>query len=73
MYIYYKMENVNAMLSNSDIYVTMERYSYNLWAIIALILTTLLFKTINNAYVYNIFVIVILVAFFMALNVNKQK
>ena len=67
------MENVNAMLSNSDIYVTMERYSYNLWAIIALILTTLLFKTINNAYVYNIFVIVILVAFFMALNVNKQK
>lgn len=67
------MENVNAMLSNSDIYVTMERYSYNLWAIIALILTTLLFKTINNAYVYNIFVIVILVAFFMVLNVNKQK
>jgi hypothetical protein len=66
------MENVNAMLSNSDIYVTMERYSYNLWAIIALILTTILFKTINNVYIYNIIVVIILVAFFLALN-NYSK
>lgn len=67
------MENVNAMLSNSDIYVTMERYSYNLWAIIALISVTLLFKTINNVYIYNIFVVVILVAFFMTLSFNKNN
>jgi hypothetical protein len=56
--------NIKGIYDDSNLRVTMERYSYNLWALIALIGIIFILRIINQMYLYNAFVILILVAFF---------
>lgn len=57
--------NIKSIYEDSSLRVTMERYSYNLWALIALIGTIVILRIMDQMYLYNAFVIFILVAFFM--------
>ena len=56
--------NITGIYNDSNIRITMERYSYNMWALIALASVILILKIIDQMYLYNIIVIFILVAFF---------
>jgi hypothetical protein len=56
--------NIKGIYDDSNLRVTMERYGYNLWALIALIGIIFILRIINQMYLYNAFVILILVAFF---------
>lgn len=56
--------NINAIYNDSNLRITMERYSYNLWALISIISTIIILRTIDKNYLYNILVIIIIVAFF---------
>ena len=56
--------NVNAVYDDSNIRLTMQRYSYNLWALIAIIALIIILKMIDSIYIYNVIVLFILTAFF---------
>ena len=56
--------NITGIYNDSNIRITMERYSYNMWALIALASVILILKIIDQMHLYNIIVIFILVAFF---------
>jgi hypothetical protein len=56
--------NVNAIYNDSNLRVTMERYSYNLWALITIIAIIVILRIIDKNYLYNMIVIIIIVAFF---------
>lgn len=56
-------QTIKSMMENSEIYVTMERYGYNLWAIVAFIFCLILFKIINKIYLFNMLAIIVMVIF----------
>lgn len=56
--------NVNAIYDDSNIRLTMERYSYNLWALIAIITVIIILKIADGIYLYNVIVLFILASFF---------
>jgi hypothetical protein len=56
--------NIKAVYDDSNLRITMERYRYNMWALISLIGVIVILKIIDRMYLYNIFVIFIVVAFF---------
>jgi hypothetical protein len=56
--------DINAMVDDSELRFTMEHYSYNLWALLALICIIFIFKIIDISYLYNVMVIFILTIFF---------
>jgi hypothetical protein len=56
--------NVNAIYDHSNIRLTMERYSYNLWALIAIVASMIILKNVDGIYLYNIIVLFIFAAFF---------
>jgi hypothetical protein len=58
------MVDVNAMVDDSDLRITMERYSYNLWALLALICVLFIFKIIDQSYLYNVMILFIFTIFF---------
>jgi len=59
-------QTIMSMMDNSEIYLTMERYGYNLWAIIAFIFFLLIFKMIDKIYLFNIIIIILLVIFLIS-------
>jgi hypothetical protein len=56
--------NINAIYDDSNLRITMERYSYNLWILISIISIIIILRIIDKIYLYNILVIIIIVAFF---------
>lgn len=56
-------QTIKSMMENSEIYVTMERYGYNLWAIVAFIFCLILFKIIDKIYLFNMLAIIVMVIF----------
>jgi hypothetical protein len=56
-------QNIKAIYDDSNIRLTMERYGYNLWALLALIGIIFIFKMIDKVYLYNAFVIFLIVSF----------
>jgi len=56
--------NVNAIYNNSNIRLTMEKYSYNLWALMAIVTLIIILKIVDSIYLYNIIVLFIFAAFF---------
>lgn len=58
------MNNINAIYDDSNLRLTMERYSYNLWALISIIGIMIILRIIDKIYLYNVIIIFILVAFF---------
>lgn len=67
-------QTIRAMMDNSEIYVTMERYGYNLWAIIAFIFFLLIFKMIDKIYLFNMIIIILLVIFLISVKtVDKYE
>lgn len=56
--------NINAMYDDSNLRVTMERYSYNLWALISLVAIMIMLKIMDKVYLYNIILIVVIVILF---------
>lgn len=58
------MYNIDAIYEDSNLRVTMERYSYNLWALFSLIGIIIILRMINKIYLYNIILIFIITAFF---------
>jgi|LakMenE22Apr09ns_1017241.scaffolds.fasta_scaffold31061_1 hypothetical protein len=57
--------NIKGIYNDSNLRITMERYSYNLWALIALIGVIFILRIINQMYLYNAIVIFILIMFFV--------
>jgi hypothetical protein len=56
--------NINGIYNNSNIRLTMERYSYNVWALIAIIALIIILKIADGIYLYNIIVLFIFASFF---------
>lgn len=56
--------NINAMYDDSNLRVTMEKYSYNLWALISLVAIMIMLKIMDKVYLYNIILIVVIVILF---------
>jgi hypothetical protein len=56
--------NINAMYDDSNLRVTMEKYSYNLWALISLVGIMVILKIIDKVYLYNIILIVVIAILF---------
>jgi hypothetical protein len=56
--------NINAIYNDSNLRLTMERYSYNLWALISLISIMVILRIIDKIYLYNVTLIFIVVVFF---------
>jgi hypothetical protein len=56
--------NIKGIYDDSSLRITMERYSYNLWALVALTSIIIILRVMDQMYLYNIIVIFILVAFF---------
>ena len=66
--------NVNAIYNDSNIRLTMERYSYNLWALIAIVTVIIILKISDGIYLYNVIVLFILALFFSVyFNYMKSK
>jgi hypothetical protein len=59
------MYNINAIHDDSNLRITMERYSYNLWALFSLIGIIITLRMIDKIYLYNIILIFIITAFFI--------
>lgn len=57
-------ENIKAIYDDSNIKLTMERYSYNLWALLALISIIIILKLIDRKYLYNAFLLFFVIIFF---------
>ena len=57
--------NIKGIYNDSNLRITMERYSYNLWALIAVIGVIFILRIINQMYLYNAIVIFILIMFFV--------
>ena len=53
--------NINAMYDDSNLRVTMEKYSYNLWALISLVAIMVILKIMDKVYLYNIILIIVIV------------
>ena len=68
-------QNIKAIYDDSNIRLTMERYGYNLWALLALIGIIIIFKIIDKVYLYNAFVIFLIVSFLTVyfIYVNKES
>jgi hypothetical protein len=56
--------DIDAMRNDSSLRVTMEKYSYNLWALISLVGIMLVLRTIDQVYLYNIIVFFLIAMFF---------
>lgn len=56
--------DMTAIYNDSNLRLTMERYSYNLWGLIALVGAIVILRIMNQTYLYNAVVIFIVVAFF---------
>jgi hypothetical protein len=64
--------NIIAIYDNSNIRLTMERYSYNLWALIAIIASIIILKIADSIYLYNIIILFIFAAF-LSIYFNYMK
>lgn len=56
--------NIDAIQDDSNLRVTMERYSYNLWAFISLVGIMVILKIIDKVYLYNIILIIVIAIIF---------
>ena len=52
-------QNISSIYDNSNIKLTMEKYGYNLWGLIALISVIYMFNIINYKYLYIIMILII--------------
>lgn len=64
--------NVNSVTNDSKLYVIMEHYKYNIWALIALILLLIIAKNTNTIYLFNFLIIISLTTIFTYLIILKR-
>lgn len=57
-------QNIKAIYDDSNIKLTMERYGYNLWALLALLSIMFILRIVDKVYLYNAILLFFLIVIF---------
>lgn len=66
-------QTLNSMLEDSNLRIIMEHYSYNIWALISLILLIIIVKNTDSIYLYNFLLIILLASLFAMYKIAKHS
>jgi hypothetical protein len=65
-------QTLNSMIEDSNLRIIMEHYSYNIWALISLILLIIIVKNTNSIYLYNFLLIILFASLFAMYKILKK-
>lgn len=66
-------QSLNGMIKDSNLRITMEHYSYNIWALISLALFIIIVKNTESIYLYNFMLIILLASIFAMYYITKKS
>jgi hypothetical protein len=66
-------QTLNSMIEDSNLRIIMEHYSYNIWALISLILLIIIVKNTNSIYLYNFLLIILFASIFATYKILQNS
>lgn len=65
--------NLNSISEDGELRITMEHYAYNIWALISIVIFIIIVKNTNAIYLYNFFLIIMMVFIFAMYKILKRE